>query len=74
MKKFGIHFSPVQQKSQKIVTDEDENRKATAGDPLKKLDEVKNFIKVNERDRLKMIFNELIKNVEQMRLENRKTN
>ena len=54
-----------------IVTDEDENRKATA-ETLKKLHEVKNFIQVNERDHLTMIFNELIENVEQMKLKNQK--
>ena len=54
-----------------IVTDEDENRKTTA-ETLKKLHEVKNFIQVNERDHLTMIFNELIKNVEQIKLKNQK--
>ena len=54
-----------------IVTDEDENRKTTA-ETLKKLHEVKNFIQVNERDHLTMIFNELIENVEQMKLKNQK--
>ena len=51
-----------------IVTYEDENRKTTAAETLKKLNEVKNFISVNGRDYLKMIFNELIENVEQMKL------
>ena len=51
-----------------IVTDEDENRKITASEALKKLDEVKNFIEVNGRDHLSMIFNELIGNVKQMKL------
>ena len=55
-----------------IVTDEDENRKVTAAKTLKKLDEVKNFIKVNGSDHLNMIFNELIEDVEQMKLKNQK--
>ena len=45
-----------------IVTDEDENRKITAAEALKKLDEVKNSIEVNGSDYLNMIFNELIEN------------
>ena len=45
-----------------IVTDEDENRKMTATEALKKLDEVKNSIEVNGSDYLNMIFNELIEN------------
>ena len=55
-----------------IVTDEDENRKVTAAKTLKKLDEVKNFIKVNRSDHLNMILNELIEDVEQMKLKNQK--
>ena len=55
-----------------IVTDEDENRKITATEALKKLDEVKNLIEVNGSDYLNMIFNELIENVEQMTLKNQK--
>ena len=55
-----------------IVTDEDENRKVTAAKTLKKLDEVKNFIKVNGSDHLNMIFNELIEDAEQMKLKNQK--
>ena len=55
-----------------IVTDEDENRKITAAEALKKLDEVKNSIEVNGSDYLNMIFNELIENVEQMTLKNQK--
>ena len=43
-----------------IVTDECENRKITAADALKKLDEVKSFIEVNVSDHLNLIFNELI--------------
>ena len=61
LKKFGSHFPPVKRRSQKIVTDEDENRKITTADALKKLDEVKNFIKVNGSDHLNMILNELLK-------------
>ena len=55
-----------------IVTDEDENRKIIEAETLKKLDEVKNFIEVNRRDYLNMIFNKLIENVEQMKLKNQK--
>ena len=55
-----------------IVTDEDENRKITASEALKKLDEVQNFIKVNGSDHLNMSFDELIENVEQMKLKNKK--
>ena len=55
-----------------IVTDEDENRKIIEVEALKKLDEVKNFIEVNRRDYLNMIFNKLIENVEQMKLKNQK--
>ena len=51
-----------------IVTDEDENRKITATEALKKLDEVKNFIEVKGSDHLNMIFNELIEYMEQMTL------
>ena len=47
-----------------IAIDEDENRKITAAEALKKLDEVKNFIEINGSDNLKMIFNKLIENVE----------
>ena len=54
------------------VTDEDENRKITAAEALKKLDEVKNFIEVNGSDHLDMIFNELIQNIEEMKLKNKK--
>ena len=55
-----------------IVTDEDENRKITAAEALKKLGEVKELTKVNGSDHLNMIFNELIENVEQMKLKNKK--
>ena len=55
-----------------IVTDEDENRKITAAEALKKFDEVKELTKVNGSDHLNMIFNELIENVEQMKLKNQK--
>ena len=53
-----------------IVTDEDENRKITAAETLKKLDKVKNLIEVNGSNHLNMIFNELIENVEQVNLKN----
>ena len=56
LKKFRSHFTPDWRRSQKIVTDEDENRKITVAETLKKLDEVKNFIKLNESDHLNMIF------------------
>ena len=56
-----------------IVTDEDKNKKITTAEALKKLDEVKNLIEVNGSDHLNMIFNELIENVEQMRLKNQNT-
>ena len=62
---------PINQKEPQIVTDED-NRKIAA-EALKKLDEVKNFIEVNGSDHLNMIFNELIENVEQMKLKNQNT-
>ena len=53
-------------------TGEDANRKITAAEALKKLDEMKKFIKVNKSDHLNMIFNELIENLEQMKLKNQK--
>ena len=56
-----------------IVTDEDENKKITAAETLKKLDEVKNFIEIIESDHLNMILIELIENMEQMRLKNQRT-
>ena len=55
-----------------IVADEDKNRKITAAEVLKKLDKVKTFVEVNGNDHLNMIFNELIENVEQMKLKNQK--
>ena len=55
-----------------MVADEDENRKITAAEALKKLDEVKIFIEVNGSNHLNMIFNESFENVEQMKLKNRK--
>ena len=61
---------PVLRRSQEIVTGEDENRKITAPEALKKLDEVRNFTEVNGSDYLNIILNELIKNVEQMKLKN----
>ena len=45
-----------------IVTEEDENRKITAAEALKKLDKLKSFIEVNKSDHLNMILNELIEN------------
>ena len=63
---------PINQKEPQIVTDEDKNRKIAA-EALKKLDEVKNFIEVNGSDHLNMIFNELIENLEQMKLKNQNT-
>ena len=57
-----------------MVTDEDENRKITAAEALKKLAKVKNFIKVNGSDHLNMIFNELIENFGQMTLKNQNQN
>ena len=56
-----------------IVSDEDVYRKITAAEALKKLDEVKKFIEINGSDHLNMIFNELIENVTQMKLENKKS-
>ena len=50
----------------------DENRKITAVEALKKLDEVKNFIEVNLSNHLNMIFNESIENVGQIKLKNKK--
>ena len=55
-----------------IVTDEDENRKITAIEALKKLDEVKYFIEVKGSNHLNIIFNEFFENVEQMKLKNKK--
>ena len=56
-----------------IVTEEDDNRKITAAEALKKVDEFKNFIEAKGSDHLNLIFNELIENVEQMKLKNQKT-
>ena len=55
-----------------VVADEDENKKITAAEALKELDEVENFLEVNESNHLNMIFNESIENVEQMKLKNKK--
>ena len=54
------------------MTDEDDNRKITAAEALKKLDEVNSFIEVNGSDDLNLIFNELIENVKQIELNNQK--
>ena len=54
------------------MTDEDDNRKITAAEALKKLDEVNSFIEVNGSDHLNLIFNELIENVKQIELNNQK--
>ena len=51
-----------------IATDEDEDRKITATEALKTLDEVESFIEVKGSNQSNMIFNELIENVEQMTL------
>ena len=56
-----------------IVTDEDKNKKITAAEALKKLDEVKNLIEVNGSDHLNMIFNELIEKLEDVKLKNQNT-
>ena len=72
LKKFGSHMTPVQWRSQKKVTDEDENRNISAAETLKTLDEVKNFIEVIGSDHLNKVFNELIEHVEQMKLKNKK--
>ena len=60
------------QEEPELLSDEDENRKITAFEPLNKLDEVKNFIEVNGSNHLNMIFNESIENVEHMKLKNKK--
>ena len=57
-----------------IVTNEDENRNITASEALKKFAEAKKCIEVNGSDYLNMIFNEVIENLEQMKLKNQKQN
>ena len=52
------------------VTNKDKNRKMTAPEALKKFDEGKNFIEPMEAN---MIFNELVENVQQMKLKYKKT-
>ena len=52
-----------------ILTNEDENRQITVAEVLKKLDEAKNFIAVNGSEDLNMIFDELIENTWQMKLQ-----
>ena len=56
-----------------ILTDVDKNKKITAAEAIKKLDEVKNFIEVNKSDHLNMTCNKLIKNVEQIKPKNQNT-
>ena len=56
-----------------ILTDVDKNKKITAAEAIKKLDEVKGFIEVNKSDHLNMTCNKLIKNVEQMKPKNQNT-
>ena len=68
----AVEEADQSEEKSEIVTDEDENRKIIEAEALKKLDEVKNFIEVNRRDYLNMIFNKLIENVEQMKLKNQK--
>ena len=46
-----------------IIEDQHENRKITAAEALKKLDEVKYVMEVKGCDHLNMVFNELIENV-----------
>ena len=60
------------EKEPEIVADEDENRKITAAETLKKLDEVKNLIEVNGSNHFDMIFNESVENVDQMKPKNKK--
>ena len=60
------------QEEPEIVADEDENRKITAAETLKKLDEVKNLIEVNGSNHFDMIFNESVENVDQMKPKNKK--
>ena len=55
-----------------MATNEDENRQITVAEVLKKLDEAKNFIAVNRSEDLNMIFDELIENTWQMKLQNQK--
>ena len=43
------------EKGPEIEADEDENRKITAAEALKMLDEVENFIEVNRSNHLNMI-------------------
>ena len=52
-----------------MATNEDENRQITVAEVLKKLDEAKNFIAVNGSEDLNMIFDELIENTWQMKLQ-----
>ena len=68
LKKFGNYFTSSLAEEPE---DENEHRKITA-ETLKKLDEVKYFIKVNESDHLNTIFNKLIENWEQIKFKNQK--
>ena len=65
LKKFGNYFTSSLAEEPK---DENEHRNITA-ETLKKLDEVKHFIKVNESDHLNRIFNKLIEKWEQINLQ-----
>ena len=46
--------------------------KITTAEALKKPNEMKNFIKINGSNHLYMIFNDLVENVKQMKLKNKK--
>ena len=70
MSNAAVKEANYSEEEREIVTDEDENRKITAAETLKKLDTVKHFIEINRRDHLNMIFNELTENMEQIRLKN----
>ena len=63
-------FKTKQRRRQKIMTDEDENRKIIAAEALKNLDEVKKIHRSERKRPFEYIFNELIENVEQMKLKN----
>ena len=65
-------MSDQSEEEPEIVTDKDRNRKTRVADPLKKRDEVKNFIEFNGSEYFNMIFNESIESVEQIKLKNEK--